>query len=80
MQKRPETIADAIFPVLGPAIRSGDRAKAGAFRELYEARHGRELVGFRLEDRQLVIGTDGVSEGPVLVVGCLYFDGDGCLP
>jgi len=58
---------------LNPAIRVGDRATAGAYRELYEELYDRVLVGFRLEDHPLVTTEAGLADGPESVVASLYF-------
>jgi len=61
---------------LNPAIRSGDRVRAQAYRDLYERRFGRELIGFRLEYHPLHITPDGLREGVSAAQGSLYFDGE----
>ena len=65
---------------LNPAIRLGDRATAGAYRELYENLYERAPVGFRLEDHPLVMTEAGLSDGARSVVGSLYFEVEPSLP
>lgn len=44
------------------ALLNGDRQEIEAFADLYEQRHGRRPVPFRLEDHPLILGHSGVTE------------------
>jgi hypothetical protein len=62
---------------LDPAIEGGVSARADVYRQIYESRHGRPLIGFRLEDRPIFITDDGLSEGSATVLGTVYFEPEG---
>lgn len=46
------------------------------FRRIYEARRGRRLSGFRLEDHPVCVERRRITELPVEIIGTLRFGGD----
>lgn len=61
---------------LNPAIVRGDRARASAYKRIYEERFDGSLVAFRLEDHPLIVTEEGLEEGPTVVLGSLSFELD----
>ena len=59
---------------LNPAILSGDRALARAYKSIYEERFGGSLLAFRLENHPLTMTDEGLREAPPVVLGSLFFE------
>jgi len=62
------------------AIRREDRVELQQHRAFYESRHDRQLIGFRLENRPLMVTREGLVEGPRTVLHTISFAPDGDLP
>ena len=62
------------------AIRREDRIELLQYRALYESRHQRQLIGFRLEDRPLILTREGLVSGPRTVLQTVSFEPNGDLP
>lgn len=62
------------------AVRREDRDELQQHRAFYESRHEVQLIGFRLENRPLIVTRDGLAEGQPAVLHTISFAPDGELP